>query len=308
MERLFKTLSIISILILTCGIDTASFAQSEKVPYAVLKDSTMTFYYGKYKPAGAYDVEKIIITKVELFDGEYGEVWEKEWKSVTDQIKTVVFDKSFKNCRPTTCAYWFCDCRQLSKIVDMEKYLNTSRCSDMSYMFCVCSGLTSLDVSNFNTKNVTKMWFMFPGCSALTSLDVSNFNTEKVTNMKTMFTACSNLVSLDVSNFNTENVTDMSDMLNDCESLTTLDISNFNTSNVKVMESMFADCYSLKTIYVGNGWKTSEVTNSEYMFAGCTSLVGGKGTKCDGAEREDDVSFARIDGGESAPGYLTKKE
>ena len=308
MKILFKILSIITILILTFGIDKASFAQSAKVPYAVLKDSTMTFYYGKNKPVGAYDVEKIIITKVDLFDGENGEVWEKEWMSVTDQIKTVVFDKSFKNCRPTTCAYWFCGCRQLSKIVDMEKYLNTSRCSDMSYMFSDCNGLTSLDVSNFNTKNVTNMWFMFPGCGALTSLDVSNFNTDKVTGMKCMFTACSNLVSLDVSNFNTENVTDMSDMFNDCESLTNLDISNFNTSNVKVMESMFADCYSLKTIYVGNGWKTSEVTNSEYMFAGCTSLVGGKGTKCDGAEREDDVSFARIDGGESAPGYLTKKE
>ena len=30
----------------------------------------MTFYYGKNKPVGAYDVEKIIITKVDLFDGE----------------------------------------------------------------------------------------------------------------------------------------------------------------------------------------------------------------------------------------------
>ena len=43
------------------------------------------------------------------------------------------------------------------------------------------------------------------------------------------------------------------------------------------------------------------------MFSGCNNLVGGNGTKCDGAEGKDDLPFARIDGGPSAPGYFTKK-
>ena len=40
-------------------------------------------------------------------------------------------------------------------------------------MFYECSGLTSLDLSNFNTSNVTSMNYMFHGCSALQTLDYS---------------------------------------------------------------------------------------------------------------------------------------
>ena len=47
----------------------------------------------------------------------------------------------------------------------------------MSSMFCNCSSLTSLNLSNFNTKNVTNMSSMFSECSSLTSLNLSNFNT-----------------------------------------------------------------------------------------------------------------------------------
>ena len=40
---------------------------------------------------------------------------------------------------------------------------NTSGVTDMVKMFNFCSGLTSLDVSNFDTSNVTDMFFMFFG-------------------------------------------------------------------------------------------------------------------------------------------------
>ena len=79
----------------------------------------------------------------------------------------------------------------------------------MGYMFCYCSSLTNLDVSNFNTANVTNMYGMFSNCSKLTSLDLSNFDTANVTDMGWMFCTCSSLTSLDVSNFDTANVTDM---------------------------------------------------------------------------------------------------
>ena len=38
-------------------------------------------------------------------------------------------------------------------------------------MFRGCSGLPSLDLSNFNTQNVTDMRRMFSGCSALTTIN-----------------------------------------------------------------------------------------------------------------------------------------
>jgi surface protein len=71
----------------------------------------------------------------------------------------------------------------------------------MSGMFSGCSGLTSIDVSNFKTDNVTDMSFMFEKCSGLTTIDLGNFRTEKLTNLNGMFSDCSQLVSINMSGF-----------------------------------------------------------------------------------------------------------
>ena len=60
-------------------------------------------------------------------------------------------------------------------------------------MFCNCSSLQSIDLSNFNTKNVVDMSFMFSGCSSLKALDLRSFNTENVSDMSCMFQSCSSL-------------------------------------------------------------------------------------------------------------------
>jgi len=151
--------------------------------------------------------------------------------------------------------------------------------TNMESMFHLCSGLTSLDLSNFKIDNVKYIDQMFWGCSSLTSLDVTGFKTDKVTDMGHMFFGCSSLTSLDVTGFKTENVTNM--------------------------ESMFHLCSGLKTIYAGEGWSTAKVTAGKDMFAGCTSLVGGTGTRYD--ESHTDHTYARIDGGASNPGYFTEK-
>ena len=46
-------------------------------------------------------------------------------------------------------------------------------------MFCCCSSLKELNLSNFNTKNVNNMSRMFWYCISLKELDISNFNTDK---------------------------------------------------------------------------------------------------------------------------------
>ena len=80
---------------------------------------------------------------------------------------------------------------------------------NISYMFQLCSSLTSLNLSNFNTNNVQNMRSMFSECSSLTSLDLSNFNTNNVQDMSYMFKEYSSLNSLNLSNFNTNNLKDM---------------------------------------------------------------------------------------------------
>ena len=372
----------------------ASFAQGETEPYVVIKDGTATFYYNDSKPEGALPLPSL------------SEYESREWP-VTEVI-TVVFDVSFKEYRPTTCAFWFYNFVNLTHISGMKLNLNTEECTDMSYMFChcwnlvdldvsgfntskvrnmksmfdncsklsslnvskfntvnvknmadmfnKCYGLSFLDVSQFNTENVEDMNYMFSGCVVLSSLDVSNFNTAKVTNMRAMFISCEKLTTLvfsnantqnvtdmgrmfygcqslsilDVSNFNTENVTTMEEMFFDCQKLTSVNVSNFNTKNVTNMEDMFCRCDGLTTldlsnfstenvtnmghmfsgckniesIFVGDGWVTTSVNSTGSMFGNNPKLYGGKGTAYD--DDKTDVTYARIDGGESAPGYFTK--
>jgi len=175
----------------------------------------------------------------------------------------------------------------------------------MSWMFCRCNKLTSLDVSHFNTSKVTYMSSMFNDCSNLTNLDLSSFNTSKVYNIHEMFEGCSSLTSLDLSSFNTANLINMDFMFIGCSSLTKLDLSSFNTANVKYMYALFYDCSNLQTIYVGEGWSTAAVDDSRDMFFNCNSLVGGQGTTYNSSHI--DKTYAHVDGGPSNPGYFTAK-
>ena len=95
-------------------------------------------------------------------------------------------------------------------------------------MFCGCSDITEIDLSNFNTSNVKYMISMFNGCSSLTSINLSNFYTSKVTWMHYMFYGCSSLTSLNLSNFITSKVTWTEHMFDGCTKLEYINIINFN--------------------------------------------------------------------------------
>ena len=179
-------------------LPTSMVAQTNQA-YAEFNNGTLTFRRGASKPAGAYDLNVGI-----SYPG-----W---WYGQRGKIKTVVFDASFANARPTNCYCWFSGCSNLTEIKGIE-YLNTEKVTNMSYMFSSCKALTSLNLSNFNTEKVTDMQGMFKECSNLTSLDLSNFNTENVTDMNGMFYGCTKLESLDLSNFNTAKVTKMNYVL-----------------------------------------------------------------------------------------------
>ena len=123
-------------------------------------------------------------------------------------------------------------------------FFDTSKVTNMSFMFKDLSKLTSLDVSNFDTSKVTNMNCLFSGVSSITSLDVSNFDTSKVTYMNGTFANLKSLNDLDLSNFDTSNVTDMGSMFENTIVLDGIDLSSFDTSNVKNMHNMF---YNTKT-------------------------------------------------------------
>jgi surface protein len=55
------------------------------------------------------------------------------------------------------------------------------------YMFYLCSGITSLDLSMFDTSEVKDMTAMFSSCTALTNLNISSFDMTNVVNRDSMF-------------------------------------------------------------------------------------------------------------------------
>ena len=67
--------------------------------------------------------------------------------------------------------------------IDFGNCFDTSKVTDMGYMFSVCINLRELDVSGFDTSKVTNMGGMFDNCYNLTKLDVSGFDTAEVTGM-----------------------------------------------------------------------------------------------------------------------------
>ena len=186
-------------------------------------------------------------------------------------IKKVVFDVTCKSASFDSTWNWFYGCSSLEEITGLEN-LNTSKVSNMSFMFSGCSALTALDLSSFDTTQVTRMCSMFSGFSALSALDLSSFDTTQVTDMCSMFSGCRALTALDLSSFQTTRVENMSSMFSGCSSLKALDLSSFNGRAVVNMENMFCDCTALTALdlsyfYPKNAW------SSERMFFNCRELT-----------------------------------
>lgn len=200
-----------------------------------------------------------------------GPKWISTGKTVQNNLKNVVFEKSFKDVKPLSFNLWFFGCEKLSSIEGMEN-LNTESAKVMVQMFYGCKQLESIDLSHFNTGNVTDMSGMFRNCSSLKSLDLRSFNTEKVTSLVSMFDSCFNLTSVDLSSFNTGNVTYMNSMFYRCGKLKELDLSNFDTKKVDNMSSMFSGCKTLTTLDLSS-FNTASLLYMNYMFNGCSNLI-----------------------------------
>ena len=189
--------------------------------------------------------------------------------TVKNNTKTVVFDESVKDARPTSLWNFFKGFIALEQIVHLD-YLNTSEVTTMSNMFYACSKLEELDLSSFNTDNVESMTYMFSYCRNLKKVNLANFNTSKVKDMEHMF--------------------------DECNSLDTLDLDHFDLSAIKDannLKYMFSQCANLKVIYCSKDWSAKGI-DSNSMFIGCTSLQGHSGNRTfDYDSQENGSLYAR---------------
>ena len=93
----------------------------------------------------------------------------------------------------TNMSKLFSSCSALTEIKGIEQ-LNTLAVTDMSDLFRNCSLLTSLDVSGWDTSKVTNMSYMFAYCTSLETIHVGNgWSTVAVTSSNNMFSGCTNL-------------------------------------------------------------------------------------------------------------------
>ena len=201
-------------------------------------------------------------------------------------------------------SYMFANCKKLTA-ADVDGWV-TEKTESISFMFLNCNKLESIDVSGWDTSGVKAMDNAFNGCSSVTELDVSNWDTSKVTTAWQMFQNCSKVTDLNLTGWNTSKLKTTANMFFNCRGLTELDISSFDVKNVTNAVGMFNGCSNLTTIYVSAdaGWDALAASQAdEVMFASSTKLVGGAGT----TYLTQNGEYAKIDGGESAPGYFTQK-
>lgn len=203
----------------------------------------------------------------------------------------------------------FNGCTSLKTVKLNGPNFNTSNVKKMNIMFAYCTSLTIVDLSGFDTQNVTDMSAMFQGCESLESIKFpTSMTTSKLNMIESMFRYCKSLKYLDMSGFGMmSKVNNFKNVFDGCESMVVLDISNIFT-NVVFMYGIFDDCKSLTTILVrSDGFKIDYLNTSwdqnysHTYFGNCNNIIGEQGTTFINASYQ----YARVDGGESAPGYFT---
>ena len=143
--------------------------------------------------------------------------------------------------------------------------------NSLKNMFKDLSGITKIDLSNFDTSNVEDMSFMFNNCHDLKEINFNNFNTSSIQTMEGMFQNSGELFSLNLSSFDTSSVVKMRNMFYQCQKLKDLNILSFDISKVSDMVQMFAFCQTLVYIDISN-FKSDININMGGMFKSCLHL------------------------------------
>ena len=185
-------------------------------------------------------------------------------------VKSIQFESGV--VAPTAVTYLFANLTQLSEFIDLNNF-NTSSVTYMAYWFDQTSALSTPDLSTFVTSNVFSMDYMFQN-SGVTNLDLSDWDVNKVTTFNGMFRDAKSLTTLDLTDWGANRIVstvDMSSMFNGTTALANLTLTNFKTTNVTNMGFMFEN--SGVTNLDLSDWDVSKVTSFWSMFRRATSLI-----------------------------------
>ena len=145
--------------------------------------------------------------------------------------------------------------------LDGTSLLDTSRVTDMSYLFQGCKNLRL--IPQIDTSNATNMIYMFWDCNNLVTIPM--IDTSHITDMLRIFQNCSSLVNVPLLDMS--NATNLYGVFNNCTSLVT--VPQFDTHSAETFTDMFKGCTNLQDVPLYN--TLSAITLSD-MFSSCPSL------------------------------------
>jgi surface protein len=166
--------------------------------------------------------------------------------------------------------------------VNITPEWNTSKVTTMYRMFCGCSGLTSLDLSNCDLKNLQYTTDMFLNCTRLKYVGLNNCDFGKVVAPSGMFSGCEVLETIDLNNVvwggGCENI---SYMFCDCKKLNNLTLNKLvnlgSSGGLRDMSYVFYNCRSLTSLTIINwdvgNWRWCEDLNAFKGSAVTTSNI-----------------------------------
>ena len=117
--------------------------------------------------------------------------------------------------------------------------LDTSRITDMSYLFEGAATSFNQDIGGWDVSNVTNMRWMFCNATSFNQY-IGSWDVSKVTDMRGMFYKATTF-SQYIGSWDVSNVTDMGGMFARASSFNQ-EIGSWDVSNVKYKNDMFLDC------------------------------------------------------------------
>lgn len=229
-------------------IDNVNSITKEKVQEGKLKDMKCGASAFKTKLSCVYENNKTP-EKGDVYSpiGQYSYQYDTNgWKvilkdkSSTDPINThlcaTINDKPITSLRGLFSS-------SKAKNVDVSSF-DTSKVTDMSYMFDSESITDIIGLEKLDTSNVVYMEYMFWG-SNVDVLDVSSFDTSNVESMRGMFVFSKTSKIVMLGKFNTNKVKNTMHMFSSSNA-DILDLSNFDMSNISNTTSMFSTSKAIK--------------------------------------------------------------
>lgn len=191
---------------------------------------------------------------------------------------------------PTYMGYLFQQNSKMESIKGVENW-DTSKTTNMQYLFNSCTSLVKADLENWDTHSVEYFTSMFEGCTSLQTVNLTINTADKNVSMQSMFRKCLSTLSNVTITGDFSGISTSASMFYQCYNLNILNLNHISMEpgsssnelekvnsvskpfqNCEAFSYMFGDCKALDAIIGIEDWNTSQVKTMKGMFQNCSAL------------------------------------